>query len=102
MTDKVFSRPLSPVDFLERSAFVYPDKPAIVYNDQVFTYSQFSERAHRLGGALRQAGIGRGDRVAFLLPNIPAMLEAHFGPMGIGAVLVALNYRLSAAEIAYI
>ena len=102
MTDKVFSRPLSPVDFLERSAFVYPDKPAIVYNDQVFTYSQFSERAHRLGGALRQAGISRGDRVAFLLPNIPAMLEAHFGPMGIGAVLVALNYRLSAAEIAYI
>ena len=102
MTEQVYHRQLSPVDFLERSAFAYPDKPAIVYNGQSTTYSEFLERANRLAGALRQAGILKGDRVAFLLPNVPAMLEAHFGPMRIGAVLVALNYRLAAAEIAYI
>ena len=57
---------------------------------------------NRLAGALKGLGVGRGDRVAFLLPNIPVMLEAHYGPMSIGAVLVAINYRLSAREITQI
>ena len=86
---------LNPTSFLERSAFVYPDKPAIVYKDQHFTYAQFNERVNRLAGALKQAGVKKGDRVAFFVPNIPAMLEAHFGPMRMGAILVALNIRLS-------
>ena len=93
---------LNPISFLERSAFVYPDKPAIVYKDQHFTYAQFNERVNRLAGALKQVGVKKGDRVAFFVPNVPAMLDAHFGPMRMGAILVALNTRLSSREIAYI
>ena len=93
---------LNPASFLERSAFVYPDKPAVVYNGHVTTYAQYHERCRRLAAALRKVGVGKGDRVAFLSPNVPAMLEAYFGPLGIGAVLVVLNTRLSSGEIAYI
>ena len=93
---------LNPLSFLERSALVYPHEHAVVYNDRAYSYSEFFERTQRLGAALRNAGVEKGDRVAFLVPNIPAMLEADFGPLSIGAVLVALNIRLSAREIAYI
>ncbi|MCH8223430.1 MAG: long-chain-fatty-acid--CoA ligase [Chloroflexi bacterium] len=93
---------LSPTLFLDRSAGVYPDKAAVVYGDKTYTYSEFNERVRRLAAALKQAGVGRGDRVAFLVPNIPAMLEGHYGPMRLGAVLVAINIRLSAREIGYI
>ena len=93
---------LSPLLFLERSAAVYPHRPACIYNGAVTTYARFYERVRRQAAALRGAGVVPGDRVAFLLPNLPAMLEANFAPMGIGAVLVALNIRLSPREIAYI
>ena len=93
---------LNPLLFLERSAAVYPQRAACIYNGAVTTYARFEERVRRQAAALRRAGVGPGDRVAFLLPNLPAMLEANYGPMGIGAVLVALNIRLSAREIAYI
>ena len=93
---------LTPLLFLERSAAVYPHRAACVYNGAVTTYALFYERVRRQAAALRSVGVGPGDRVAFLLPNLPSMLEANFGPMGIGAVLVALNIRLSAREIAYI
>ena len=93
---------LSPLLFLERSAAVYPHRAACVYNGAVTTYALFYERVRRQAAALRSLGVGPGDRVAFLLPNLPSMLEANFGPMGIGAVLVALNIRLSPREIAYI
>ena len=93
---------LNPLAFLERSALVYPGKPAVIYGEQVFTYSEFYHRVLQLAGALKRAGIRKGDRVAFLVPNLPAMLEANFGPLAIGAVLVALNNRLSSGEIAYI
>ena len=93
---------LNPLLFLERSAAVYPQRAACIYNGAVTTYARFDERVRRQAAALRRAGVGPGDRVAFLLPNLPAMLEANYGPMGIGAVLVALNIRLSAREIAYI
>ena len=93
---------LRPATFLDRTAFVYPDKPAVVYGDRSYTYSELSERVDRLASALSQVGIGRGDRVAFMVPNLPEMLEGHYGPMRLGAVLVAINIRLSAGEIAYI
>ena len=93
---------LNPVSFLKRSVAAYPNKTAVAYNGLRYTYAQFHERVKALAGALREAGVGGGDRVAALLPNVPAMLDAHFGPMYIGAVLVAMNIRLSAREIAYI
>ena len=102
MTSTPLQQCLSPHDFLERSALVYPDKVAVRYNDQTFTYRQFHERVNKLAGALKAAGIQKGDRVAMLSPNVPAMLEAHFGPMRMGAVLVTINTRLSPSEVAYI
>ncbi len=102
MTDGVSYHSLNPISFLERSAFVYPDKPAVVYGDRTYTYAQFYDRVNRLAGALRRAGVRKGERVAFLVPNIPPMLEGHYGPLRIGAVLVTVNIRLSAREISYI
>jgi fatty-acyl-CoA synthase len=102
MKNSVSFENLSPVAFLERSALVYPGKPAVIHGDRTYSYAEFHERSCRLAGALRVLGIGRGDRVAILSPNTPAMLEAKFGPMRIGAVLVALNTRLSSRETAYI
>jgi len=102
MLNGVHYENLNPLSFLQRSALAYPDKTAVVYNDQRFTYSQLHERVKRLAGALRQAGIGKGDRVAFFVPNVPPMLEGHFGPLYLGAVLVAINTRLSPREVGYI
>ena len=102
MNPSVNFSPLSPLSFLDRSVLAYPDKPAVIYGDTVYTYVQHSERVQRLAAALQAIGVGRGDRVAILAPNIPAMLEAKFGPMSIGAILVPLNIRLSSREIAYI
>ncbi len=93
---------LTPVSFLTRSAYVFPDKPAVVHGERRYTYRELEARVNRLASALRRAGLGKHDRVAFLCPNIPAMLEAHFGvPVG-GGVLVAINIRLSSDEIGYI
>ncbi|MCL6611375.1 MAG: acyl--CoA ligase family protein [Peptococcaceae bacterium] len=94
--------PLTPISFIRRSAAVFPGKTAVVYNDRRFTYAQFYERVNRLASALSKAGVGRGDKVAFLCPNIPPMLEAHFGVPMLGGVLVSINIRLSSREIAYI
>ena len=102
MLNSATSDHLSPLLFLERSAAVYPHRAACVYNGAVTTYARFDERIRRHAAALHRAGIAPGDRVAYLLPNLPAMLEANYAPMGIGAVLVALNIRLSPREIAYI
>ncbi len=102
MVTNATSSNLTPLHFLERSASVYPNKAACIYNGGVITYAQFDERVRRHAAALRSVGVKAGDRVAYLLPNLPAMLEANFAPMGIGAVLVALNIRLSSREIAYI
>ena len=102
MHEDVWVEQLNPFKFLERSAFIYPDKPAVIYGDTSFTYAQFNDRVNRLAGALKNAGTKKGDRVAFMVPNIPPMLEGHFGPMSIGAVLVAVNTRLAAREIEYI
>jgi fatty-acyl-CoA synthase len=70
---------LTPLTFLERSVLVYPDKVAVVHEDRRYTYREFGERVNRLASALRAAGLRKGDRVAFLCPNTPALLEAHYG-----------------------
>jgi fatty-acyl-CoA synthase len=93
---------LSPVSFLRRSAYVYPDKVAVVHGERCVTYREFGERVNRLASALAAAGIEPGDRVAFVAPNIPALLEAHYGVPAAGAVLVTINTRLGRDEVAYI
>ncbi|MBV9831239.1 MAG: long-chain-fatty-acid--CoA ligase [Marmoricola sp.] len=93
---------LTPLSFLRRSAGVYPDKTAIVHGAQRWSYAEFARDAQRLARGLRASGVEPGDRVACLLPNVPAMLHAHFGVPLAGAVLVAVNTRLSAEEVRYI
>jgi len=102
VSGSVFRSELNPVDFLHRAAYIYPDKTAVVSGQQRYTYRQLAERSGRLASALRSAGLGKGDRVATLLFNSPAMLEAHFGVPAAGGILVAVNNRLSSAEIGYI
>ena len=95
-------QPLTPLTFLERSAATYPDHEAVVHGDQSFTYAELYARCRRLGSALAAKGIGRGDTVAVVAANIPPMLEAHYGVPMTKGVLNAINYRLSAKEIAFI
>jgi fatty-acyl-CoA synthase len=99
---KVFRTELNPVDLLERAAFVYPNKVALAHGERRYSYAALGERAWRLANALRGAGLEKRDRVATLLPNSPAMLEAHFGVPAAGGILVTVNTRLSSDEIAYI
>jgi acyl-CoA synthetase (AMP-forming)/AMP-acid ligase II len=94
--------PLSPVLFLERAASFFASRLAILDGARRFTYREFGERAHRLGGLLAEAGIGHGDRVAALCTNSHVMLELHYGVPMAGAVLVPINVRLSQAEIGQI
>ena len=93
---------LTPLSFLARAAAVYPDKLAVVHGDARYTYREFYARCRRLGDALRRRGIRPGDTVAVMAPNVPALLEAHFGVPMAGAVLNALNTRLDARSIAFI
>ena len=91
----------SPVDFIARTAGIYPDYTAVIHGDIRRSWSETYERCNRLASALKGRGIGRGDTIAAMLPNIPAMLECHFGVPMIGAVLNTLNVRLDAEAIAY-
>jgi len=93
--------PLSPLSFLRRSASVYPDRLAVVHGSHRATWRDTYARCRRLASALARRGVGRGETVAILAPNIPAILEAHFGVPMIGAVLNALNTRLDAGAIAF-
>ncbi len=102
MEEKVYRTELTPVSFLERSAAVFPDKTAIVHGDRQYTYREFAWRVNRLASHLRDSGLQKHDRVAFLCPNIPAMLEAHFAVPAAGGILVAINTRLNAQEIDFI
>lgn len=94
--------PLTPISFLERSASVYPDHIAMIHGDWRYSYSEFYGRCKRLASALAGRGIGVGDTVSVMAPNIPAVLESHFGVPMCGAVLNALNTRLDAKTIAFI
>jgi fatty-acyl-CoA synthase len=100
---------LTPLGFLERAAAIYPDKLAVIEpapakagGERRFTYRQFYDRARRFADALRRRGIGRGDSVSVLAPNVPALLEAHYAVPMAGAVLNALNTRLDPASVAFI
>jgi fatty-acyl-CoA synthase len=93
--------PLTPLSFIERSAYVYPDRIAVVHGARRSTWAETYARSRRLASALARRGIGKGDTVAVMLPNIPAMYEAHFGVPMCGAVLNALNTRLDAEAIAF-
>ena len=94
-------RPLTPLTFLERAADVYPDHVAIIHGTMRRTYREFYARSRKLASALAQHGVGRGDTVAVLLANTPAMLECHYGVPMTGAVLNTLNTRLDAAIISF-
>ncbi len=93
--------PLSPLSLLARTAYVYPKRAAVVHGEQRYTWSEVYARCRRLASALQQSGIGAGDTVAVMLPNVPAMYEAHFGVPMTGAVLNTLNTRLDADAIAF-
>ena len=92
---------LTPIRFLKRSADVFPDRTAVIYKDRSYTWSEYSDRCHQLARALMGAGVGRGDTVAIMAANIPAMLEAHFGVPMSGAVLNCINIRLDSSAIAF-
>jgi fatty-acyl-CoA synthase len=94
--------PLTPLQFLERAAFVYPNRTAIIHGDLRRTWGETYKRCRQLASALSKRGIGVGDTVAVMAPNIPEIFEAHYGVPMTGAVLNALNIRLDAEALAFI
>lgn len=93
--------PLSPVTFLERAAAVYPDRCAVIYDDIRRSWSETYRRCRCFASALRRAGVSTDDTVALMLPNVPAMYEAHFAIPMAGGVIHAINIRLDADAIAF-
>jgi fatty-acyl-CoA synthase len=93
--------PLSPLSFIERTAEIYPRRPAVVHGGLRRSWSELYSRCRQLAGALTRQGIARGDTVAVMLPNTPPMVEAHFGIPMAGAVLNAINTRLDPATVAF-
>ena len=94
--------PLTPLEFARRARKLYPDRVAVIDGDSRWTYAQFLDRCDRWSGALQKLGISAGDRVAYLSPNIHAQLESFYAVPQIGAVLVPLNYRLTADDFVYL
>ena len=92
---------LSPLSYIERTARVYPDRIAIAYGSQKQDWRTTYDRCRRLASALKKRGVNEGDTVALMLPNVPAMVEAHFGVPMTGAVLNTLNTRLDSEAIAF-
>src|SRR5260221_13089854 len=93
--------PLTPVSFLAKAASVYPERTAVIHGVVRRNWREVYARARRLASALAKRGVQRGDTVAAMLPNVPAMVELHFGPAMFGAVLNPLNTRLDAEAIAF-
>ena len=93
--------PLSPVSFVERSAEVYGDLPAVIHGQRRYTWAQVRERSARLAAALQSLGVGKGSTVSVMLPNTPEMVEVHYAVPALNAVLNALNTRLDADLIAW-
>jgi fatty-acyl-CoA synthase len=92
---------LSPVSFVERSAEVFGDLPAVIHGARRYTWAQTRERSARLAGALKALGVGRGCTVSVMLPNTPEMIEAHYAVPALNAVLNTLNTRLDATLLAW-
>jgi fatty-acyl-CoA synthase len=99
--EKVSRTELTPISFLRRSAAVFPNKTAVVHGNRgtSYSYRQLEERVNRFASALRCTGLRKDDRVAFLCPNTPAMLEAHFAVPAAGGILVGINTRLNSSEV---
>ena len=95
-------QPLTPLRLLDRAADVFPDRTAVIHGNRRYSWAEYADRCRRLGRALIGAGVERGDTVAIIASNIPAMLEAQFGVPLSGAVLNCINIRLDAAAIAFI
>ena len=93
--------PLTPLTFIARTAYVYPERMAVIHGQRRYTWLQTFSRARRLASALAAEGIGEGDTVAALLNNTPEMIECHFGVPVLGAVLNTLNTRLDAETLAF-
>src|SRR6266478_5512492 len=94
--------PLTPTAYLRRAARVYGDRIGVIDGDTRFTYEQFLQRALKFAGALKAMGVAPGDRIALLAGNSHVMLAAHYAVPFAGAVLVALNTRITPADTAYI
>ena len=94
--------PLTPLEFARRARKLYPERVAVIDGDSRWTYAQFLDRCDRWSAVLQQLGIGSGDRVAYLAPNTHAQLESFYAVPQIGAVLVPLNYRLTADDFVYL
>ena len=94
--------PLTPLSMLDWAVLVYPDHPAVIHGERTTTYAEYGARCRQLASALRARGIGPGQTVATVLPNIPPMLEAHYGVPMAGAVLNTINIRLDARTIGFI
>src|SRR5512141_1372198 len=93
--------PLTPLSFIERAAYVYPGRAAVVHGARRYTWGQTYARCRRLAAALAARGVGPGDTVAVMASNTPEMYECHFGVPMLGAVLNTLNTRLDADAIAF-
>ena len=94
--------PLSPITFLTRTAFVHPQRTSVIHGNRRWTWAETYIRCCRLASALTKRGIGKGDTVSVMAPNIPAIFEAHFGVLMTGAVLNTLNIRLETETLANI
>src|SRR5215471_6836089 len=94
--------PLTPIRFLRYAEQQFPRKTAIICDEERLTYSEFADRVAHLAGAIRKLGIKPGDRVAFLSGNCHRLLEAYYGVLEAGAVLLPLNIRLAPQELAFI
>src|ERR1700740_2157594 len=94
--------PLTPIRFLRYAQQQFPQRTAAVCGEERFTYAQFAERAGKLGGAWGKMGVQPGDRVAFLSTNCHRLLEAYYGVLEAGAVLLPLNVRLGPRELSYV
>src|SRR5467141_2093833 len=93
---------LTPLDFARRARKLYPEREAVIDGDLRLTYAQFLDRCDRWSSALQRLGVLAGDRIAYLAPNTHAQLESFYAVPQIGAVLVPLNYRLTADDFVYL
>src|SRR5271154_748526 len=94
--------PLTPLEFARRALKLHGRREAVVDGDKRFTYAQFTERCKRWSAALAHLGVGKGDRVATIAPNTHQHLEQFYAIPQLGAVIVPINYRLSADDVAYV
>src|SRR5262245_45288798 len=94
--------PLTPLEFARRARKLYPERIAVVDGDSSWTYAQFLDRSDRWSAALQKLGVTTGDRVTYLSPNSHALLESFYAVPQIGAVLVPLNFRLTAEDFVYL